>query len=155
MGRVILSSVLAAATLLGPMLCCCTLTPLLNAVVGNSLVSTGELAKAHRHSCCGHHTNVESNPDRAPAQKPCDHKHPAKCPCKEHPDAGQITSVPSPTVISQFLIEANSSLFTLAPFSTQTSVTATVTMLPCRFEAGSFPYATGRDILRALHILQI
>lgn len=142
MYRCLLVTYLTFSMLLGPALCCCTMVPLVESVTA---VFEQSAASRTGGNCCHQHaTDHRSNRD-----KDVPTRQDSKCPCKESNGTIAATmSIPvsiDTTVASwsfDAMAEVNPRIESLsAPQARKTSLGI------------SFPYLTGTEILRALHIL--
>lgn len=145
MGRLILSVALCSATLLGPLRCCCTLAPLVEAIAKNFSSGPNKDAKPPANSCCRSHAPVEPKKDRPTPPCPCKHDGGVKQP---------VISVGNSSA-QQLIADLAFSTNAFEHFFACLPTHFPSTRFERTTESVSFPYMTGPDILRALHIHQI
>jgi hypothetical protein len=131
-------------TLLGPGICCCTLS----ASPATSSAVAASSTKPKPRKCCCQHDKAEGKSDHAP--QPCP---PNGCPCKRvKADTQGINPAPASNEVSQFF----RSVLNVFP---EVLPTLGLQVFVWTLDAGNSsqieqPFVTTEDLLRAFHILR-
>jgi hypothetical protein len=144
MGRFVLAIYLSLHTIVGPWLCCCSLTTFASI----PCAPTGPKADRppKKHSCCQGKTEtsrpVEGGESDSPSQ-------PRPCPCqKSHPEIASV--LPSITVAEQVSLQQGFHGWFLAAFSCTAAGTRPIAL----FDGNALPFWTADDLLRTHHVLR-
>lgn len=139
MFRLALAACFLTTTVAGPWLCCCTASAWAEAGRKSGAVQ-GASAKLTPACCCQEQSNGQKQ-DRSPA---------GGCPCQQHRTQSVLMTVPAACEVHGLTaVDWPSVATTSSSLATQPSGP-----LRCVRECAVFPYMTGREVLRAVHVLR-
>ena len=146
MGRFVLAIYLSLHTIVGPWLCCCSLTTF----AANSSASFGPETRhsPKKHSCC----QCEGEPSR-PVEKgeSSPPSRPHSCPCQQsHSDIA--SALPSSTFAEQVSLQQGFHERLLAVFSHTTLPGGS--RRSAVYDGNALPFLTADDLLRTHHVMR-
>ena len=147
MGRFVLAIYLSLHTIVGPWLCCCSLT----IFASNSPTSAGPQAARppQKHSCCQCEGEPTRPDDGGESDSP---SRPHSCPCQK--SQSEIASaLPSSTLAEQISLRQGFHEWLLAAFSV-TAVPSADGRPIALYEGNALPFLTADDLLRLHHVLR-
>jgi len=152
MARIAVVAVLTALQLAAPWLCCCTAARFAAPAAGP--VHT-QLEPPDPPPCCCHQEQAPSEAQAQPGgpdnrQPP---SHPG-CPCRQHSDRNAALAPEREAGKQSLLQHLSQELVWLLSFAPVDRVQAPAGATPAPGGAGSLPFLSADDILRAFHILR-
>ena len=149
MARTVLAIYLALHTLIGPWLCCCSLTSF--AVPSSAAAGSGAERLSKTHSCCQSKGELSQPGNKGESGTPTPSR-PHPCPCqKNHADLASL--LPTSTPAEEVLLQRGFHGWPMAVFSLGT-IPAAGHGLIARFDGNALPFLTADDLLRMHHVLR-
>lgn len=160
MARVVLTAYLTFAAALGPGLCWCTPLGAMSQPSCHNVSSPAQENKPHSHAGChghSHHSppqNDEADHHGKGNQSPCPSKGPS-CPCDHH-RAIPVALLASDGSFRTMAIELGPNFdgMVVLDFNQAATIVSASDFSERFYHSLSTPYASGREILRALHVLR-